>query len=119
MNYQISSFPMMQRIERIRRWWERKTLVAHLYRHPTLKAPHIRVQTRPMETDVNILKAIPLFHDLPEEDLQQFLELLTRRSFEPGDEIVQPDHVQDDVSAGYLVLSGQVQLSLRDEDGRY
>src|SRR6478736_10286100 len=72
-----------------------------------------------METDVDILQAIPLFRDLPEEDLQQLLALLTKRIFEPGEAIVQSDHVQDGLSAGYLLLSGQVQLSLRDEDGRY
>src|SRR6478672_8091375 len=72
-----------------------------------------------MGTDVDILQAIPLFRDLPGDDLQQVLELLTRRSIEAGEEIVSRDHQQDGVSAGYLVLSGQVQLSLRDEDGRY
>src|SRR5262245_49379520 len=72
-----------------------------------------------METEVDILQAIPLFRDLPEGDLQQLLDLLTQRSFEAGEEIASPGRPQDGVSAGYLVLSGQVQLSLRDEEGRY
>src|SRR5262245_25378025 len=72
-----------------------------------------------MEADLDILQAIPLFRDLPEEDLQQLLALLTKRNFEQGVDILQSDHVQDGLTAGYLVLSGQVQLSLRDEDGRY
>jgi len=72
-----------------------------------------------METDVDILQAIPLFRELPEDDVQQLLKLLTQRSFEAGEEIVSPGGPQDGLSAGYLVLSGQVQLSLRDEEGRY
>jgi uncharacterized membrane protein len=72
-----------------------------------------------MVGDVDIMQAIPLFRDLPEDDLQQLLGLLTKRSFEAGEEIVSPAGSQDGVSAGYLVLSGQVQLSLRDEEGRY
>src|SRR6266487_5417465 len=72
-----------------------------------------------METDVDILQAIPLFRELPEDDVQQLLKLLAQRSFNSGDEIMQPDHPKDSLSAGYLVLSGQVQLSLRDEEGRY
>src|SRR6478672_11809386 len=72
-----------------------------------------------METDEDILQAIPLFRDLPEEDLHQLLGQLTRRGFEPGEEIVPSDQVQGGLTAGYFVLIGQVQLSLRDEEDRY
>jgi uncharacterized membrane protein len=71
------------------------------------------------ETDVDILQSIPLFRELPENDLQQLLGLLTERTFQGGEEIVSTGRPQEGLSAGYLVLSGQVQLSLRDEDGRY
>jgi len=71
------------------------------------------------ETDVDMLQTIPLFRDLPEADLQQLMELLTQRSFEAGEEIVEADRQYDGLSAGYLVLNGRVQLSLRDEEGRY
>jgi CRP/FNR family cyclic AMP-dependent transcriptional regulator len=71
------------------------------------------------ETNVDIQQAIPVFRDLPEEDLRQLLGLLTERSFAAGEEINQPNRQQDGLTAGYLVLSGQVQLSLRDEEGRY
>lgn len=70
-------------------------------------------------TDIEILQAIPLFRDLPQDDLQLMLGLLTERTFAAGEEIVSQDHPENGLSAGYLVLSGQVQLSLRDEDGRY
>jgi uncharacterized membrane protein len=75
--------------------------------------------TTTTETDVDIMQAIPLFRDLPEDDLKQLLELLTERTFKPGEEIGQADLRQYGLSAGYLVLSGQVQLSLQDEEGRY
>src|SRR6478672_7288604 len=71
------------------------------------------------ETDVDILQTIPLFRELPEDDLQQLLGLLTERTFQAEEEIVTAGRPQDGLSAGYLLLSGQVQLSLRDEDGRY
>jgi uncharacterized membrane protein len=71
------------------------------------------------ETDIDILQTIPLFRELPENDLQQLLGLLTERSFQTGEEIVTAGRPQDGLSAGYLLVSGQVQLSLRDEDGRY
>jgi CRP/FNR family transcriptional regulator, cyclic AMP receptor protein len=72
-----------------------------------------------IDTGADILPAIPLFRDLPVDDLRQVLQLLTRRSFQAGEEIGSPGRPQDGVSAGYLVLSGQVRLSLRDEEGRY
>ena len=68
------------------------------------------------DVDVDLLYNIPLFRDLPEEDLQQILGLLLARSFNAGEEIVQPDRSEDGF---YIVESGQVQLSLRDEEGRY
>lgn len=74
--------------------------------------------TKLTEPDVDILQSIPLFRELPENDLQQLLGLLTERTFQAGEEIVSAGRPQDGLSAGYLVLSGQVQLSLRDEDGR-
>src|SRR5689334_9913258 len=70
-------------------------------------------------TEVDVLQTIPLFRDLPADDLQQLLGRLTERTFPAGEEIAAAGHPQDGLSAGYLVLSGQVQLSLRDEDGRY
>jgi uncharacterized membrane protein len=72
-----------------------------------------------LDTDIDIMQAIPLFRDLPEDDLQEVLRLLTRRTFAAGEEIISPGSPEDGEPAGYLVLSGQVQLSLRDEDGRY
>ncbi len=71
------------------------------------------------KTDLDVLQTIPLFRDLPENDLRQLLGLLAERTFQAGEEIVSPNHPNDGLSAGYLVVSGQVQLSLRDEDGRY
>lgn len=77
------------------------------------------------EPEVDVLQSIPLFRELPEDDLQQLLGLLTERTFQAGEEIVSVERpqgqgsVRDGLSAGYLVASGQVQLSLQDGDGRY
>src|SRR6476661_1504312 len=70
-------------------------------------------------TDVDMLQTIPLFRDLPADDLQPLLGLLTERTFPAGEEIVAAGRPQEGLSAGYLVVSGQVQLSLQDADGRY
>jgi uncharacterized membrane protein len=75
--------------------------------------------TQAAETDVDVLQSIPLFRELPENDLQQLLGLLAERSFQTGEEMVSAGRPEDGLSAGYLVVSGQVQLSLQDEDGRY
>jgi CRP/FNR family cyclic AMP-dependent transcriptional regulator len=72
-----------------------------------------------MESNIDIMQTIPLFRDLPAEDLQQLLDLLTEQSFPTGAELGSPGGAPGGLSAGYLVLSGQVQLSLPDEDGRY
>jgi CRP/FNR family transcriptional regulator, cyclic AMP receptor protein len=77
------------------------------------------VSTGMVKTDVDILQSIPLFRELPENDLQPLLGLLTERTFQAGEEIVSAGRPEDGLSAGYLVVSGQVQLSLQDEDGRY
>jgi CRP/FNR family transcriptional regulator, cyclic AMP receptor protein len=72
-----------------------------------------------IEPEAEAVLTIPIFRDLPEEDLQQLKGLLTERSFQSGVEIVPASRPQDGLSAGYLVVSGQVQLSLQDDDGRY
>ncbi|HMA34550.1 MAG TPA: DUF1003 domain-containing protein [Chloroflexia bacterium] len=70
-------------------------------------------------SDTDILQTIPLFRDLPDEDLRQLLALLRERHFDKGEEIGSPESGKDGLSAGYMVLCGQVQLSLRDEEGRF
>ena len=52
-----------------------------------------------------VLQTIPLFRELPESDLQQLLGLLTERTFQAGEEIVAEGRPQDDLSAGYLVVT--------------
>jgi CRP/FNR family cyclic AMP-dependent transcriptional regulator len=69
-----------------------------------------------LTTDINLLQTIPLFRDLPENDLQELSKLLAEWDFKDGEEIVQLDQSEDGF---YIVQSGQVQLSLRDEEGRY
>jgi CRP/FNR family cyclic AMP-dependent transcriptional regulator len=85
---------------------------------PSGAAPGVTLKEM-TQSDADLLQSIPLFRELPEEDLEQLRGLLTERSFQAGEEIASAGHPQDGLSAGYLVLSGQVQLSLRDEDGRY
>jgi uncharacterized membrane protein len=75
--------------------------------------------TKIAETDVDVLQTVPLFRELPEDDLQQLVGLLTEHTFQAGDEIVPASRSDRERAAGYLVVSGQVQLSLQDEDGRY
>ena len=70
-------------------------------------------------TEVDVLQTIPLFRELPEADLQQLLGLLTERTFPADAEITAAHGSPEGLAAGYLVLSGQVRLSLRDADGRY
>ena len=58
------------------------------------------------------------FRDLSADDLRQLIALLNERSFSPGEEIGAPGNTRAGLPGGYLVPSGQVQLSLRDEGGR-
>lgn len=63
----------------------------------------------------DVLRSVPLFRQLPEEELQAFAGLTRERSYPKGSVIVFEDDPGD---ALYLVAGGQVKVVLIGEDGR-
>ena len=63
----------------------------------------------------DVLRSVPLFSQLPEEDLQAFATLTRERTYPKGSVIVFEDDPGD---ALYLVADGQVKVVLIGEDGR-
>jgi CRP-like cAMP-binding protein len=79
-------------------------------RPPTLtREAHVPVAA------IDVLRKVPLFHGLPEGDLQSFADLARERSYPKGSVIVFEDDPGD---ALYLVAAGQVKVVLIAEDGR-
>ena len=66
-------------------------------------------------TPIDVLKSVPLFSQLSEEDVQAFAALTRERSYPKGSVIVFEDDPGD---ALYLVAGGQVKVVLIGEDGR-
>ena len=64
---------------------------------------------------VAVLRSVPLFSRLPEEDLQAFAAMTRERTYPKGSIIVFEDDPGD---ALYLVADGQVKVVLIGEDGR-
>jgi CRP-like cAMP-binding protein len=62
-----------------------------------------------------VLRSVPLFSRLPEEDLQAFAAVTRERTYPKGSIIVFEDDPGD---ALYLVADGQVKVVLIGEDGR-
>ena len=63
----------------------------------------------------DVLRSVPLFSQLPEEDLRAFATLTRERTYPKGSVIVFEDDPGD---ALYLVADGQVKVVLIGEDGR-
>ncbi|MCZ6754138.1 MAG: Crp/Fnr family transcriptional regulator [Gemmatimonadetes bacterium] len=63
----------------------------------------------------DVLRSVPLFSQLPEEDLLAFATLTRERTYPKGSVIVFEDDPGD---ALYLVADGQVKVVLIGEDGR-
>ncbi|MEE8361417.1 MAG: Crp/Fnr family transcriptional regulator [Gemmatimonadales bacterium] len=63
----------------------------------------------------NVLRSVPLFSQLPEEDLHAFATLTRERTYPKGSVIVFEDDPGDTL---YLVADGQVKVVLIGEDGR-
>lgn len=63
----------------------------------------------------DVLRSVPLFHRLPEEDLQSFAAVTRERTYPKGSIIVFEDDPGDTL---YLVADGQVKVVLIGEDGR-
>ena len=64
---------------------------------------------------VDVLKSVPLFSQLGEEDVRAFAALTRERTYPKGSVIVFEDDTGD---ALYLVAGGQVKVVLIGEDGR-
>ncbi len=66
-------------------------------------------------TPVDVLKSVPLFSQVPEEDVRAFASLTRERTYPKGSVILFEDDPGD---ALYLVAGGQVKVVLIGEDGR-
>jgi CRP-like cAMP-binding protein len=64
---------------------------------------------------VEVLKKVPLFASLPEQELVPFAELVRERSYPKGSVILFEDDQGDSL---YLLAAGQVKVVLIGEDGR-
>ncbi len=64
---------------------------------------------------VDVLKSVPLFSQLPEEDIRAFATLTRERTYPKGSVILFEDDPGDSL---YLVAGGQVKVVLIGEDGR-
>lgn len=68
-----------------------------------------------METTIKYLQKVPLFFDLPAEQLHELSNLLLERSYQKGRIIFMEDEPGE---ALYLLKSGLIKLTKRLEDGR-
>jgi CRP/FNR family transcriptional regulator, cyclic AMP receptor protein len=66
--------------------------------------------------DLTILQTIPLFRELPDAELEALGMLLIEREFSKGSDIVRVDEPGDTF---YVIQEGEVEMSLRDAEGRY
>jgi uncharacterized membrane protein len=66
--------------------------------------------------DLTLLQTIPLFRELPDAELEALGMLLVEREFPKGSDIVRVDEPGDTF---YVIQEGEVDLSLRDAEGRY
>jgi CRP/FNR family transcriptional regulator, cyclic AMP receptor protein len=66
--------------------------------------------------DLTILQTIPLFRELSDAELEALGTLLVERRFPKGSDIVRVDEPGDTF---YVIEEGEVDLSLRDAEGRY
>jgi len=70
----------------------------------------------PTMADLTLLQTIPLFRELPESELEQLGQMLVEREFAKGTDIVTIDTPGDTF---YVIEEGEVELSLKDAEGRY
>ena len=66
--------------------------------------------------DTTLLQTIPLFRELPDSDLDALAPLMVERDYPKGCDIVEIGTPGD---AFYVIEQGEVELSLRDAEGRY
>jgi len=67
------------------------------------------------QTAVELLKSVPLFADLEEEELERFSHVAVPRSFPAGTRVF---HEGDDSDACYIVKEGSFRVTREHSDGR-
>ena len=65
--------------------------------------------------DTTVLKAVPLFKDLSEEEIDGLAQLMSEVTLKRGDTLF---HEGDDGDRFYIVTEGKVKLSHTSDDGR-
>lgn len=65
--------------------------------------------------DTNVLKAVPLFKDLGDDDLLALSELMSETTLRRGDSLF---HEGDEGDRLYIITDGKVKLSHNSDDGR-
>ncbi len=68
-----------------------------------------------MNSDINFLRNVSIFEELPERDLEKIANLGTRKIFSKGSVILMEDEVG---SALFIIINGKVKVSRLDETGR-
>ncbi len=68
-----------------------------------------------MGSDIDFLKNVSIFEDLPEWDLEKIASLGTRKIFSKGSIILMEDEIG---SALFIIIDGKVKVSRLDETGR-
>ena len=67
-----------------------------------------------MDKLLQILQSVELFRDLSEEQLEQISKISTQKTYSKGDTICKQGDPGD---AMYIISSGQVEISIRDNNG--
>jgi len=68
-----------------------------------------------MNTLLQILKSVELFRDLSEEQLQRISQLSKKEVYAKGETVCKQG---DNGDAMYVISEGQVEINVRDHDGR-
>jgi CRP/FNR family cyclic AMP-dependent transcriptional regulator len=68
-----------------------------------------------MSNDINFLRNVSIFEELPERDLEKIAKLGTRKKFSKGNIILMEDEIG---SALFIIINGKVKVSRLDETGR-
>lgn len=71
--------------------------------------------TEPSEMTLEAIRSVPLFSSLDDEAAEELRSLLTSSHISTGTQLFQKGDIGD---AMYLIESGRVRISIRDEDGK-
>lgn len=73
------------------------------------------MSTQPSEMTLEAIRSVPLFSSLDDQSAEELRSLLTSRHISTGTQLFQKGDIGD---AMYLIESGRVRISIRDEDGQ-